>query len=317
MTRLSLRRPAFTLIELLVVIAIIAVLIGLLLPAVQKVREAAQRTQCQNNLKQLTLASHAHHDALGGLPPGSFGPINGTTYVAPWRDPSVGNLPWGHYSWAVKILPYVEGDNLYRQFDLTRPAYIDQIWENNAERGPAGDPVNRIPSQSQPKVYVCPTAKRVAPATMYKDYAINSGQGLCCPERNGPPINNTRHAGVAWVNSKVQMAEIVDGTSNTFMFLEKVHWAPQSWLYGTNKGNNPFAWVHHPSQGYVASKEHNGSPFPPNTTINNNRAAVSDHAGGMVVSWVDGRVGFISNNITFATYDAMFSRNGGETLGDY
>ena len=314
------RKKGFTLIELLVVIAIIAILIGLLLPAVQKVREAAAKSQCQNNLKQITLAFHNYANAENVFPSGSFGPKTAdNNFPAGWSDPSVGTCcPWGHFSWSVKILPYVEAEALYRQFDFTKQAYVSEIWENNANRGPAGDTtVNKIPSLNAPKVFTCPSAKRVAPANEMKDYALNSGSSnACCPERNG---DAQQHNGVGWVNSKIKVTEITDGTSNTFLMLEKNHWSTQSWLTDNNKGNNPFAWVHHPSQGYVSARENaTNTPQPPNSQIGNNRAACGSHTGpGVMASWCDGRVGFITNNINFTTYEAMHSRNGGEVVGDY
>jgi prepilin-type N-terminal cleavage/methylation domain-containing protein len=335
---LSTKRRGFTLIELLVVIAIIAVLIGLLLPAVQKVREAGNRASCGNNLHQLVLAAHMYHDTYGHLPPGSFGPVNANGHSFPpgWSDPHPNtSLPWGHFGWPAAILPFLEGDNLYKTMDFTVPAYASSIPEHsnyappNFERGPAVVTVNGRPNPNQfaatnmPKTFVCPSAHRVKSEKEFKDYAINFGDGVdCCPERSTIlPFN-----GVAWLNSAVRFGDVIDGTSNTFLFLEFAHWGPHSWV-APEYGANQFFWVHHPSQGYVAAGKWNGTllPAPPNAdfttgtglNLDHPRNSHSNHPGGVLSAMVDGHVAWISNNIDFTVYRALFTRNGGEVVGNY
>ena len=158
---------------------------------------------------------------------------------------------------------------------------------------------------------MCPSAKRVGPPNEVKDYSLQSGgTQICCPERN-----MTGHNGMGWVWSKIKISQVKDGTSNTFLIMEKLHSANQSWL-NADRGANHFSFVHHPSQGYVSATEP-ATAQPPNSTFWNNRAAAGGHSGGIMTSWVDGRVGFIANGINFTTYQSMHSRAGGEVIGDY
>jgi hypothetical protein len=118
---------------------------------------------------------------------------------------------------------------------------------------------------------------------------------------------------VGFAQSCLKLAQVTDGTSNTFLFLEQGHFGNHSWVQD-NWGTNEFIWVHHVSQGYVTSND-GATPSPPNVTIWNHRAAHSDHPAGVQAAMLDGRVVFVTNHIDFAVYNATFTRAGSETNG--
>jgi prepilin-type N-terminal cleavage/methylation domain-containing protein/prepilin-type processing-associated H-X9-DG protein len=193
------KRRGFTLIELLVVIAIIAILLGLLLPAVQKVREAAARMQCQNNLKQMGLACHAYHDANNGLPPGYLA-------TAAYPDTAPG---WG---WGAFLLPYLEQDNLHRQINL-------------------GAPVQTQPAiQAVLKVYLCPSDSPPTSAFQITDLLmtpVTSAGPSSYAATVGDDSSEADAAvgnGVFYRNSRTRLTDITDGTSNTTMIGDRA-WA--------------------------------------------------------------------------------------------
>jgi prepilin-type N-terminal cleavage/methylation domain-containing protein/prepilin-type processing-associated H-X9-DG protein len=223
------KRQGFTLIELLVVIAIIAILMGLLLPAVQKVRDAAARIQCANNMKQLGLAMHNYHGTYGQFPAGT---------TTTWG-------PYWYWSWMAKTLPFVEQDNVYRVADG---------WANNPANDPSGNNWQYSPWGNywqQPygnpnanpglavvvKTYSCPSDTRELLATgdigsggitpnaiAYCGYQGTCGAGIPAGGMvNGVSNPNSRafFNGVLYADSKIRFADITDGTSNTFMVGER------------------------------------------------------------------------------------------------
>lgn len=244
---MSIRR-AFTLIELLVVIAIIGILVALLLPAVQKIREAAARTECSNNMKQLGLALHAHHDAKKKFPPG------GAMDRPPFGTVATGT-GYGGSSWMVYLLPYVERSDIYSQWQFYGPS-TDKVgsgYLNTNNEVLAGQVViktYRCPSTALP---LWSTSKGAAgiTLTMVPTYAGISGavdglvpgfteKRLSTLASNGSWGGTVSAGGTLFANAALKIREIVDGTSNTMMVAEqsniletqdgtKVDWSASNW----------------------------------------------------------------------------------------
>ena len=209
------RESAFTLIELLVVIAIIAVLIGLLLPAVQKVREAAARSQCQNNLKQLGLALHNYHDVYGKVPPGGRGPAH---FIGPPGAES-------NHCWAYRLLPFVEQQNLFQNDQPNLPGYY---WGMPAFAQQY--PLHYQAITTPLKIYRCPVSRHsdhgnmYAPAfsdpnQTYDDFATMEYVGIAGSDRR-LDANGMGITGMLYMNSKLKLTDATDGTSNTMVLGE-------------------------------------------------------------------------------------------------
>jgi prepilin-type N-terminal cleavage/methylation domain-containing protein len=302
-----LKRRAFTLIELLVVIAIIAVLIGLLLPAVQKVREAAARSTCQNNLKQLGLAFHNYHSAYGFFPT----IVSSSTSVATRAiHAKLGVTVTGvNHSWAPFLLPYVEQEALYRQYNL------NANWASAANQ-----PVIQVPL----KVMSCPsvpagttrifskTVSSVAYQIASGDYAPNNGYSSSL-EGAGLADPGVSRSGILQVNVIMNITEIRDGASNTLMLSEDAG-RPDNYraekLYSVNGGTDG-GWADRDNEYITHGFSEDGAtsdPGPCHTNCNNGNEVYSFHTGGANHVLGDGSVRFIAKAMPMRLFVKLITR---------
>ncbi|REJ91838.1 MAG: DUF1559 domain-containing protein [Planctomycetota bacterium] len=307
------RRRGFTLIELLVVIAIIGILVAMLLPAVQQAREAARRTECKNNLKQIGIALHNYHDAHRMFPSGWIGATPG----APQGGHDVEGM--NGFGWGTMILPYMDAGPLYNQFDFNRsivdPLHADLIKKNlpyNRCPSDVGEGTWGIEDHDNPGVILAELA--------ISNYVGNFGSGPgpllgrdldSCEGLVGPCTSN----GIFYHNSRVAMRDIDDGTTTTLFVGERgtITIPGGETLYSTWSGSIPHGVDHFAR--ILGVTDH--APNSINTTVPHLDDYSSWHEGGAQFVFGDGHVQFISENIDFDTYQALATRNGDETIGEF
>ncbi len=317
------KKRGFTLIELLVVIAIIAILIALLLPAVQQAREAARRSTCKNNLKQIGLALHNYHDTHRTFPPGAVwygigsAPANG-------RDAN-----WGT-TWVVQVLPFMDQANLYNRYDMLLNA--------RSANSNTGDAVLRakIPSLR------CPSQAKIDRSNLTQDhngfskitYAGSVGGGSTLDIAD---YNNIARRGIfsAIAQNGAKIRDVEDGTSNSIMLSEIVlslssgddkgawGWCTGALFAGQNSNGiltpnistvtdrTPYA------SNNTTDKNPNRRNNPDDTNDNSGQAARSFHVGGVHVTLADGAVRFVSENIDQTTYLNLMAIGDGNVLGEW
>lgn len=311
------KRRGFTLIELLVVIAIIAVLIALLLPAIQQAREAARRTQCTNNLKQLGLAMVNYHDINGVFPPGGL------------------QITGYQVGWGGRLLPFV-GEQA--RYDEIHREYKDGLVQRNAWRFPDQAPhYGNRPEWASVPPYSCPSSPlgNTYGFNQYSSYNTFLSQhgalhyrGNAGSERRNyvtgsEAARNWTTSGIIYPDSRVRVSDIIDGTINTFLLGE--HSAGFGWT-DTKKavwgGIQPWTWGYYfygVTSGWLMI-DHKAIRYPINfpdyihTADTNFSAFNSMHTGGAHFAMCDGSVRFFSENMSFDVYHALATRAGNEAM---
>jgi prepilin-type N-terminal cleavage/methylation domain-containing protein/prepilin-type processing-associated H-X9-DG protein len=294
-------RNAFTLIELLVVLAIIAILLGLFLPAVQRVRESANRMSCQNNLRQIGIALHGYHDRYHHFPPGYAD-------TAPWPQDDQGP-GWG---WASFLLNDLEVTNVWRKINFKL---------NVGDSSP-----NIVAARSTfLPIFYCPSDMYIGTFTVTdggaRSWVLAQGSYVACNGNDGVDDNTTPPHTGAFVRGQTFTAlQIRDGLSNTFFVGERSTTMSLSTWAGAITGAQVPS-VRSPGDFSGASAlvlGHCGAHLPNDNIVTDADAMSSGHRGGVQFLFGDGSVRFISNLTNRTTYDALATRSGGEIIyGDY
>lgn len=333
-------RLGFTLIELLVVIAIIAVLIALLLPAVQQAREAARRSQCRNNLKQIGLALHNYHDQNQKFPPGAV--ILLGTGAAGSGDGTLAAASTGGYdmlwraengdrcqSWMVLILPFIEQTALYNSWNFGADVKSNMLTASGQPLASANVPAYLCPTRPSTKHENCPMGFKTIPKWSggYNDYGGCFGAGNLAINTTGAvgdrtmyfgtsPTSamgtKTNNGGIFYGNSDTSLRDVMDGASNTILAgevqrLNNGVLGPQSSFDGWAIGGLPTLFT--TADGAVQSK----------MGINGDQreTAGSDHEGGAHFCLADGSVRFLSENMDLGVYNKLGTSGEGEVNGEF
>jgi len=309
----------FTLVELLVVIAIIGVLVALLLPAVQAAREAARRTQCGNQVKQIALAMHNYHDSFGSLPSGG---ISANTMSATnWCTGGGGSsaLGYSQAAWTALILPYLEASALYESINF-KATFI-----SIADRGHDGGPNDAAWNLPMP-MYQCPSDPNSGAQVNNLNYFGVQGGGTssdaACKNSAGNRYWMTN--GMIFHNSEMRFANATDGTSNTYLIGETKYqslkagnpsqhygWASSDWPYGTYGSPSTVA-------GAVLSINSQPSYSEPGAGAHTfdvqTRLFGSRHPGGCFMGFADGSVSFAQETMNLSVHQQLGNRSNGLPL---
>jgi prepilin-type N-terminal cleavage/methylation domain-containing protein len=316
-------RAGFTLIELLVVIAIIAILIGLLLPAVQKVREASSRAQCANNLKQMGVGMHNHHSVFHHFPSGGWG----WSWVG---DPNVGTGQDQPGGWVYNMLSYVEADDVRKtglgMDDTARIAAMEKVIEGvvpiyNCPTRRTGGPFNNGWGSSY---YIGNLGEKVTTSQMARtDYGANCGDqntdeifggppcqsgGGCGDDPsywNNPAFSTTKYHGILFQRSQIRIADIKRGTSNTWLLGEK-YLNPQHYFDGEDPGDNETMYVGFDNDLYRCTAN---PPHQDTVGVTDTFSFGSAHIEGLNMLRCDGSVEFINYNVDPVIWQHQGDRN--------